>query len=150
MLLSDVFFSNLSKGYAQWLFGDVLNERWSTERAALIKRLARAWEQEAWLEPERFQSETIHRFWWVFQAAGLIIWKSESKSHKYPIFSVFPCSILELAIGKVALRGQSRHVPVTAEVWAAAKEQGQRRVRQETRKKNRSVNFEGIWKVVFE
>lgn len=40
-------FSNLSKGYAQWLFGDVLNERWSTERAALIKRLARAWEQEA-------------------------------------------------------------------------------------------------------
>ena len=36
----------MCRGYAQWLFGDVLNERWSTERAALIQRLARAWEQE--------------------------------------------------------------------------------------------------------
>lgn len=26
--------------------------------------------------------------------------------------------------GEVALRGQSRHLPVTAEVWKAAKEQG--------------------------
>ncbi|CAK9055234.1 unnamed protein product [Durusdinium trenchii] len=57
--------------YAQWLFGDVLNERWSTERAALIKRLANAWEQE------------------------------------------------------VALRGQLQsHLPVSAEVRKAAKEQG--------------------------
>ncbi|CAE8673167.1 unnamed protein product [Polarella glacialis] len=33
--------------YIQWLFGDVLGQgRWSTERAALIQRLADAWSQE--------------------------------------------------------------------------------------------------------
>ncbi|CAJ1373054.1 unnamed protein product, partial [Effrenium voratum] len=35
--------------YAQWMFGDVFKKRLSTERAALIERLARAWEQEVTL-----------------------------------------------------------------------------------------------------
>lgn len=88
------FLSNLSKGYAQWLFGDVLNERWSTERAALIKRLARAWEQEARAWPDglmAWPSEGVktHRFLTVFQAGHLKIRVKEPQISNCLRFSMF-------------------------------------------------------------